>query len=331
MDVYIANFGIGNTLWPHCLSNSVICSYEDADLWPLWQEGKFEEYVEKCLREKKTVKGISPTKPVASRWYNIGHIVSNTQGDIWIHREKDELWWTISLPEQVQVQLHDGAAVGRKEERYYVFNKPANPWRNKCKRGRKLNWRELHPKAKEFLFTEGTIQRLADSNAEYAKALIEGSNLEFWHSLPAWAGKAEKAKRGACLTFSPVEIAITRMAGVAESTAANSNGQQVTRTLKNKEFRFTKLSLEKYLAALIEAQDGTCAITGIPFQYDTVADDEEFLPSLDRIDSNGHYEEGNLQIVCRFINRWKSDSPDSEFRRLIHAVRSSLQHAKGGI
>lgn len=323
MDVYIANFGIGNTLWPHCLSNSMICSYEDADLWPLWKAGKFEEYIEKCLKEKKTVKGISPTKPVASRWYNIGHIVSDTEGDLWVHREKDQLWWTISLPEKVQVQLHDGAAVGRKEDRYYVFNKPATPWRNKCKKGRSLNWRELHPKAKEFLFTEGTIQRLADSNAEYAKALIEGNDLKLWHSLPAWIGRAEKAKRSECHTFSPVEIAIARMAGMAESTAANSNGQQVTRTLKNKDFRFTtKFELEKYLKALIEAQDGVCAITGIPFQYDTAADDEELLPSLDRIDSDGHYEEGNLQIVCRFINRWKSDSPDPEFRRLLRMVHT---------
>lgn len=324
MDIYIANFGIGNTLWPHCLSNSVICSYEDADLWPLWHAGKFDEYIEKCLWEKKTVKGISPTKPVASRWYNIGHIVSDTQGDLWIHREKDQLWWTMSLPEAVQVNLHNGASVGRKEERYYVFNKPAAPWLNKCKKGRPLNWRELHPKAKEFLFTEGTIQRLSESNAEYAKALIEGSDLKFWHSLPAWIGRAEKAKRGECHNFSPVEIAITRMAGVAENTTAYSNGQQVTRTLKNKEFHFTtKFELEKYLKALVEAQEGVCAITGIPFQYDTAADDEEMLPSLDRIDSDGHYEEGNLQIVCRFINRWKSDSPDPEFRRLLRVVRTT--------
>ena len=324
MNVYIANFGIGNSLWPHCRSNSIICSYEDSDLWPLWQAGKVDEYIEKCLKEKKTVKGISPTKPVASRWYNIGHIVSDTHGDLWIHREKDQLWWTMSLPEKVQVQKHPGASVGRKEERFYVFNKPAAPWLNKCKKGRSLNWRELHPRAREFLFTEGTIQRLADANAEYALALIEGRDLKPWHSLPAWLTRAEKAKRGDCHRFNPVEMAIARMAGMAETTAASSNGQQVTRTLKNKEFRFNRPTLEKYLASLIEAQDGVCAITNIPFQYDTTADDEEMLPSLDRIDSDGHYEEGNLQIVCRFVNRWKNDSPDPEFRRLIRIVRTSF-------
>lgn len=325
MDVYIANFGIGNSLWPHCLSKSVICSYEDADLWPLWQNGRFEEYIEKCLREKKTVKGISPTRPVASRWFKIGHIVSETKGDLWIHREKDQLWWTMSLPEKVQVNLHNGASVGRKEDQYYVLSKPSAPWSNNCKQGRPLKWRALHPRAKEFLFTEGTIQRLADVNAEYAVALIEGSDLSYWHSLSTWVRRAEKAKRGDCHSFSPVEIAIERMARVAESTASNSNGQQVATTLKNKEFRFaTRFELEKYLKALIDAQDGVCAITGIPFQYDTAFVDEELFPSLDRIDSDGHYEEGNLQIVCRFINRWKSDSPDAEFRRLLNMVRNNV-------
>jgi hypothetical protein len=41
-----------------------------------------------------------------------------------------------------------------------------------------------------------------------------------------------------------------------------------------------------------------------------------------RADSDGNYEQGNLQIVCRFINRWKSDSNDSAFRRLIELVQS---------
>lgn len=324
MNVYIANFGIGNSLWPHCLSNAMICSYEDADLWPLWQAGKFEEYIEKCLNEKKTAKGISPTKPVASRWYNIGHIISETQGDLWIHREKDQLWWTNSLSGEMQIQMHTGASAGRNEDHFYVLNKPTAPWMNKCKNGKGLNWRELHPKAREFLFTEGTMQRLSDANAEYAQALIEGRDLKPWHSLPAWLDIAEKAKRGDCHKLSPVEISIVRMAGITENTALYSNGQKVTRTLKNKEFHFTRLGLENYLTSLIEAQDGVCAITGIPFQYDTVADDEAMLPSLDRIDSDGHYEEGNLQVVCRFVNRWKNDTPDPEFRRLICIVRTFL-------
>lgn len=45
------------------------------------------------------------------------------------------------------------------------------------------------------------------------------------------------------------------------------------------------------------------------------------LASLDRIDSNGHYMLGNLQIVCRFANRWKSDGDNDNFMRLIRLLK----------
>ncbi len=49
--------------------------------------------------------------------------------------------------------------------------------------------------------------------------------------------------------------------------------------------------------------------------------DENLLPSLDRKDSSGHYERENLQVVCRFVNFWKSDSDNEEFKRLLMLVR----------
>ena len=67
---------------------------------------------------------------------------------------------------------------------------------------------------------------------------------------------------------------------------------------------------------LLKDQEGLCAITGLRLGYDGDCDDKEVLASLDRIDSDGHYEVGNLQVVCRFVNRWKNDAADMEFRRL---------------
>jgi hypothetical protein len=55
-------------------------------------------------------------------------------------------------------------------------------------------------------------------------------------------------------------------------------------------------------------------------------DDDDANPdlrcSLDRIDSARHYERGNLQVVCRFANQWKSASDNDNFIRLIAMVRS---------
>ncbi len=46
------------------------------------------------------------------------------------------------------------------------------------------------------------------------------------------------------------------------------------------------------------------------------------LVSLDRIDSSGHYQEGNFQVVCRFVNMWKGSSSDGELRRLLALLRT---------
>lgn len=104
-------------------------------------------------------------------------------------------------------------------------------------------------------------------------------------------------------------------------TVFNSNGQVIPTKVKNKELRMSDAELDKLLHELLEIQGDSCAITGLPLQFQGAHSDENMLPSLDRIDSSGHYEHGNLQIVCRFINFWKQASDDSEFRRLLTVVR----------
>ena len=104
-------------------------------------------------------------------------------------------------------------------------------------------------------------------------------------------------------------------------TVFNSNGQAVETKVKNKDLRLSDGKLDKLLRELLEVQEDRCAITGLPFQFRGTHTDANMLPSLDRIDSDGHYERGNLQIVCRFINFWKQASKDEEFRRLLNVVR----------
>ncbi|MCF3595727.1 hypothetical protein LZG00_17170 [Rhodobacteraceae bacterium LMO-12] len=104
-------------------------------------------------------------------------------------------------------------------------------------------------------------------------------------------------------------------------TVFNSNGQMVEAKVKNKELRLSDAELDQLLRELLEVQEEHCAITGLPLQFRGTHTDENMLPSLDRVDSNGHYERGNLQIVCRFINFWKQASDDAEFRHLLNVVR----------
>lgn len=104
-------------------------------------------------------------------------------------------------------------------------------------------------------------------------------------------------------------------------TVFNSNGQVVETKVKNKELRMSDVELDRLLRELLELQGDRCAISGLPLQFRGDHSDDNMLPSLDRIDSAGHYERGNLQIVCRFINFWKQASDDGEFRRLFNLVR----------
>ena len=320
--VFIANFGRGNYEWPVCLRDATIATMNDEHVQKYWVDNDRENFIQYCINNLKSSSGIAPIKPVASRWFNLMTIVSETVDDIWIHRAKDELWWTISSRERPTITLKQDPNPLEGSVNVYVCHKPCMPWSNKSKKDTPLRWSSLHPKAKDFMFTEGSMQRLQLDNAKYALALIEGLDLSNWHDRPDWKEKQKNTKKTPVTHYDSRQKSIVDMAMTAEITAKNSRGQKIETRVKNKEFKFSRLELEKYLDALLQLQEELCAITSLPLQYQGSHDNPELLCSLDRIDSNGHYEEGNLQIVCRFINSWKRDQDDEDFRSLLDLVRS---------
>jgi len=120
---------------------------------------------------------------------------------------------------------------------------------------------------------------------------------------------------------SPEERALSHMLAMAKA-ACSQSGEVRTSVAKEKCFRFeSDAQFRAYVAGLLAKQNNRCAITNLSLFFDEGGGDEECLASLDRISSDGHYEAGNLQIVCRFVNRWKSDADDLDFRRLIGLLR----------
>lgn len=110
--------------------------------------------------------------------------------------------------------------------------------------------------------------------------------------------------------------AIDHMMRMAKQACAQSGDESVT-IAKNKEWRFaTDEAFRDYLGQLMLS--GRCALSDL--ELDLTMVDADLAPSLDRIDSDGHYEPGNLQVVARFVNRWKSDDADKNFRRLLGLV-----------
>ena len=119
------------------------------------------------------------------------------------------------------------------------------------------------------------------------------------------------------------ETSVVAMRHSVEDTVRNAGGQSIERRVKNKQLRMSAAALERLLTSLLDLQGDRCALTGIPFHFHGPRADSNLRPSVDRIDSDGHYETGNIQIVCRFVNFWKSDTDDEEFRRLLMLVRGA--------
>jgi hypothetical protein len=172
-----------------------------------------------------------------------------------------------------------------------------------------------------------------NDNAQYVQALIDGTDLNRWYNLPEWQAKAEKSGKGAVRSFSPAEIAqiqeeqrmrqtAARMVKTAKQTAMQS-GEEVLSVTKDKQFRFpSDAAAQEYTVDLMKKQEGQCALTGLKMLLDEESGDGQCRYSLDRIDSSKHYEPGNLQVVCKFVNQWKGAMDNEEFRRLIALVRS---------
>ena len=321
MKVFIANFGTANWAWKDCLERSTIAVMDDVRVHPYWQRGDQEGYITEAMRVLQSKAGTPPIRGVATRWFNVPTIMTQTTGDLWIHREKDQVWWTVSRADPATSEIINDPVPRGAPNKVYLYHKPCDRWSNKSKRGSRLLWDAMHPKAKEFLFTEGTCQQLSPDNASYAQALIEGDDLSVWHSQSAWKSRTDKAGKGAVRVFNPVELTAARMADTAWQTVAQS-GRESLVVAKDKRAGFlTKHELEAYITELIEGQEGLCALTGLAMILDSLDGDVEVRYSLDRIDSSGHYERGNLQIVCRFANRWKGASNDADFKRLIGLLR----------
>ena len=320
MRVYIANFGKGNWAWPQCLERDSIAVMDDERIHRFWLANDKEGYIRETLRVMRHSDGSGITRPVASRWFNLNDLLMQTSDDVWIHREKEEVWWTKSSDQPPSAEIVNDPNPRAGAARIYVYHKPCSQWSDRDKRGRPLSWRGLHPRAREFLFTEGTCQQLSEDHAAYANALISGHDLSSWHERADWKAKVARSQQNPVTHFDARRRTIARMAMTAMTTV-KASGMISTVIKKEKQFGFRdQYDLERYIEQLVEDQEGLCALTGVDMIFDGEEGDPNCSYSLDRIDSNGHYERGNLQIVCKFANRWKGDSDNDVFLGLIEKI-----------
>ena len=322
--VFIANFGFRNNIWESCLKGNNIATMNDVDTQPFWEAGDRDGFVDYCIANKRATSGKPIGRSTASRWYNLMTIISESSNDIWIHRAGDDLWWTETTNDPFSIALETDPDPNPGFPEFYVCRKPCNPWRNTDVNGKRLLWQSLHPKARYFLHTEATLQQLRGENPAYSYALINGQKLDKWHSRAAWKDELKKSKNGMVGQRTAKSLSFESMFYNADAATRQSGKKRVS-IAKDKKFLFKdREEFFEFLEQQYQDQDGLCALTNISLEFQYPDADKQLLCSLDRIDSNGHYEASNLQIVCRFANFWKSDRDNDEFQRLISIVKSTL-------
>ncbi len=165
----------------------------------------------------------------------------------------------------------------------------------------------------------GMVQRILEQWQSRSDEDLRAAVMAVLHSSP----------RGATGGQDTWAAARRRIELTTRQTVAASGKTQL-RVLKNKELRCA--DLENTLDELARRQDFRCAQTDVVFDEA----DPDLRASLDRIDSDGHYEDGslpdgvhNLQLVTHWYNMAKSTRSDADMYRLlrIHAAAALGRHA----
>jgi hypothetical protein len=229
-----------------------------------------------------------------------------------------------------------------------VFHRPLEGgWRKTSIGGVPLS--NMHPNARDVAVNMATLNRV-QTDHEYLRALILDGDTAQWESRPDWIAKARATKGGWFpkdraalladrrhrLVTSMVrdvadyfEAEVRRMAATAVHTAAYANGQTVLKIIKNKDIGFSRAELEEEIAALLHKQGHRCALTG--FQFTESCSNPHLRPSLDRRDSSLGYVAGNLQVVTRAANFFKSASDEYDWKLKADAMfrmAVAMQRAK---
>lgn len=124
-----------------------------------------------------------------------------------------------------------------------------------------------------------------------------------------------------CKTCTRAGSAHYKWQGVGKLSASVLYGIEQNAKRKN---RKVDLSLE-YLWKLFLQQNEKCALSGIQLDAwisNNKKQGRRMSASLDRIDSNGDYVEGNVQWVHKDINKLKTDFSQNRFLELCKLVAS---------
>lgn len=319
-ETYVIKTGELNYFWPHCHKGSFVALMFDKPYFEAWASGDKDVYfdVVRQLAKKNTPEPI--IRREATIWFNNGMKLRDSVGDVFINRVDNNLYWATTKDEPSFTIEHEYQGVS-----VVALCKPVDNWSRFNAKGTPLQWQTTHNRAKDFLSPYPALFRIDHSEMQdYLDALLHGDDLSPWHQQPSWKIKQGEDKGKSLGKSVPViDYVVTDLWHSMVQTTSQANGQLVisVKHMKNKTIVGTEAEMRKHLAELWEKQEGRCALSGIPMHapgQDNIEPDLRVSP--DRIDSNGHYEIGNIQLVCRFINYWKCAAENGKFLDLLDLV-----------
>ncbi len=83
---------------------------------------------------------------------------------------------------------------------------------------------------------------------------------------------------------------------------------------------------QSYLLELYDQQEGLCALSGIRMTWATGKSSPTSI-SVDRIDSDRGYVEGNVRLVCMAVNAFRSTMNDAELLKFAKALVANMEAA----